>query len=334
MGKTLWWMRAVPALRVTIGVSIAAAGIVLMPFASEAGAAGSLTLSTARAAPGEWIGVRGTGLSGCDLDRVDVRLSSINGGSSGEYADLLAAEVPVDAGDGHSIALRLPMPRPVYSSDGNADPSVSDVNHIVVTCALGGETMASTPIEIDTDPEPGQPAPPADLASRHLVVEPASGLPGTAATLWTDIHCGSTNADDGARIMWAGRELAKLSVQQSGASAYRFSVPSGPLRGPQEVSVECEAQGPGVVDTGVTRTARFEIPAPNWSCIPNTPLRAPRCACPAVVSPDVAGRRTAAPANCRYGRGRPYWASSGSTPTAASTARFGSRANSLPAPTP
>ncbi|MFE2865217.1 FGLLP motif-containing membrane protein [Embleya sp. NPDC059259] len=263
--------------RVALGTGIGAVVLALAPIALAApatGAAGaSVTVTPGTAKPGDVVAIRGSGLTGCALNKVDVYLLSANGGSSGQYQDLLAADLPVDTAHGGSIAFRHEVPAPVYSS--NAAGSIpGPVNRIAVRC-IGEEekVLAQTPIEIDTfRPEETRRAP-ADLSAKRLILEPATGAPGTEVTLWTDLHCGVDNASDDARVTWGGRDLTKLSVQSTGnrGEAYRFNVPDGPNRGPQPVTVSCFAQGPSMPDNGVTLRTDFRVAQPELTLTPTQP---------------------------------------------------------------
>jgi hypothetical protein len=229
----------------------------------------SVSVTPGAALPGDVMTVRGSGLTGCALNTVDVYLKSDNGGSSGHYLDLLASDLPVDTGHGGTIAFRHPAPTPVYSTAGGTGSGTGEpVNQIVVRCARQEQALASTPITIDRSQTYEKTTPPAELAGKGLLLIPSTGAPGTPVTLWTDIRCGNTNADDDAQVMWGGRELTKLSIQDSAGEAYKFTVPSGPDRGPQQVEVRCYAQGIGMPDNGVTRRAEFTVPVPELTVTP------------------------------------------------------------------
>ncbi|MFF7248680.1 FGLLP motif-containing membrane protein [Embleya sp. NPDC008237] len=287
-GKLLWTRartqtrvrtsgRAQTRVRVAFGTGIGAVALTLAPIALAAPATGatgpSVTVTPGTAKPGDVVAIRGSGLTGCALNKVDVYLLSANGGSSGEYQDLLAADLPVDTAHGNSIAFRHEIPAPVYSS--NAEGSIpGPVNRIAVRCNGEEErALAQTPIEIDSFRPQETRKQPADLSAKRLILEPAAGAPGTEVTLWTDLHCGNANASDDARVTWGGRDLTKLSVQSTGSKgeSYRFTVPDGPDRGPQPVTVSCFAQGAGMPDNGVTLRTDFLVAQPELTLTPTQP---------------------------------------------------------------
>ncbi|MET7298099.1 FGLLP motif-containing membrane protein [Embleya sp. NPDC005575] len=223
--------------------------------------------------PGDMVAIRGSGLTGCALNKVNVYLLSASGGSSGGYQDLLAADLPVDTAHGNSIAFRHEVPTPVFSS--NAETTIAGpVNRITVHCADEEEdVLAQTAIEINAYQARETKTPPAELPAKRLIVEPAAGAPGTEVTLWTDLRCGPSNADDDARVTWGGHELTKLSVQntRNKGEAYRFTVPDGPDRGPRPVTVSCFAQGAGMPDNGVTLRTDFRVAQPELTLTPAQP---------------------------------------------------------------
>ncbi|WP_406284666.1 FGLLP motif-containing membrane protein [Embleya sp. NBC_00896] len=264
MNRTL--LRARAALAMGIG----AVALALVPFASTASAApgaASVTVPPGPARPGDLVTIRGTGLTGCPANKVDVYLASDNGGSSGGYLDLLAAGLPVDTANGDSIAFRHPVPTPVYSTNGNANVQ-GPVNRIIVRCVGAKDAIASTAIEINQFQTEDTRTPPADLAAKRIVLQPATGLPGTEVTLWTDLRCGDANASDDARVTWGGQELTQLSIQGDNAESYRFTVPDGPDRGSRPVTISCLAQGAGMPDNGVTLRTEFVVPAPELTVTP------------------------------------------------------------------
>ncbi|WP_406297580.1 hypothetical protein OG948_18265 [Embleya sp. NBC_00888] len=268
MNRTLLRMRA------ALGMGIGAVALTLAPLAfgtSAAGATGAtVSVTPGPVRPGDSVAIRGSGLTGCPTNKVDVYLLSANGGSSGEYLDLLAADLPVDTAHGDSIAFRHTMLAPTYSSNGAASTD-RPVNRIAVRCPGQEKALAETAIEINAFRPEETRTPPADLRARHLVLEPATGVPGTEVTLWTDLRCGDANASDDARVTWGGRDLAKLSISGAGAEAQRFIVPDGPDRGPRPITVTCFAQGAGMPDNGVVQRADFQVARPELTLTPKQP---------------------------------------------------------------
>ncbi|MFE5328004.1 FGLLP motif-containing membrane protein [Embleya sp. NPDC056575] len=261
------------ALRVALGCGIGAIALTLAPVGvggSAASAADGPSVSgpTGEVRPGDTVTIRGSGLTGCPTNTVDVYLASVNGGSSGEYDDLLAAGLPVDAAHGNSIAFRHAVPAPVYSSNGATGQNVPAVNRIVVRCPGREDNLAQTPIEINAFRKEETASPPADLRTRRILVEPATALPGTEVTLWTNLRCGRANADDDAEVRWDGHFLAKLSIFDPAGTSYRFIVPEGPARGPRPITVSCFAQGAGMPDNGVTLRTEFQVPEPKLTVTP------------------------------------------------------------------
>lgn len=267
MNRTLLRMRA------ALGAGIGAIALTLVPFAfgnSASGASGaSVTVPPGTVRPGDVVAIKASGLTGCPQNKVDVYLRSANGGSSGQYFDLLAAGLPVDTAHGNSIGFRHTMPTPAFTSD--AEGSVGPVNRISVHCPGQEDALAQAAIDLVGDRRQETRTPPAELSAKRLVLEPATGAPGTEVTLWTNLHCGNANADDDARVAWDGRDLAKLSVQPTGSESLRFIVPDGPDRGPRPITVSCFAQGPGMPDNGVTLRADFRVTQPELTLTPTQP---------------------------------------------------------------
>ncbi|MFE3201574.1 FGLLP motif-containing membrane protein [Embleya sp. NPDC059237] len=210
--------------------------------------------------PGDVVTIRGTGHTGCPTGRIDLIGFDARLRTNVEGADrLIAADVPLDPD--HGFTVRFTLDPPIYL--GNQGFRTLCTNR-------GAEPflppMAQTTFEYPASeqgnpngfPKPGPP--PANLASRRLVVDPADAGPDRLVTVWTDLRCGAATANHNGALRWDGRFVTTFyaPAEPTETRALRVHLPQTPTRGTHRLSVACLSDDArfGVVDAGVTLDAQ------------------------------------------------------------------------------
>ncbi|MFI6583728.1 FGLLP motif-containing membrane protein [Embleya sp. NPDC050493] len=222
--------------------------------------------------PGDAVTLRGFGHTGCPTGRVDVigydaRLRTNVLGTD----RLIAADVPIDPAQDHGFTVRFTLDPPVYVG----------VQGFRTVCTNRGREVFPAPMAQTTfdypQAEPGNPdgfpapgPPPANLASRRLVLEPARPTPDGFVTVWTNLRCGPATATHSGGLFWDGRFVTTFyaPAEPNGPQALieyqplRLHVPQTPTRGAHRITVSCLSDSAefGVVDAGVVLDAELTLP--------------------------------------------------------------------------
>ncbi|MYS79973.1 FGLLP motif-containing membrane protein [Embleya scabrispora] len=221
--------------------------------------------------PGDVVTLRATGHTGCPTGRVDVIAYDARLRTNVMGTDrMIAADVPIDPARDHGFTVRFTLDPPVFVG----------VQGFRTVCTNRGrevfpEPMAQTTFDYPST-EPGNPngfpapgPPPANLASRRLVLEPARTTPDGIVTVWTDLRCGPATATHNGGLFWDGRFVTTFyaPAEPNGPQALveyqplRLRVPQTPTRGTHRITVSCLADsgGFGVVDAGVVLDADLTL---------------------------------------------------------------------------
>ncbi|MGC0418549.1 FGLLP motif-containing membrane protein [Embleya sp. AB8] len=225
--------------------------------------------------PGDVVTVRGTGHTGCPTGRVDLLAYDSRLRTNVLGADrLIAADVPIDAAQDHGFAVRFTMDPPLYVGTQGFRTLCTDRAGNTFSTA-----MAQTPFSYEPT-EPGNPngfpapgPPPANLAARRLVVEPADAAPDRLVTVWTNLRCGPANATHNGALYWDGRFVttfyapAEPQGGQGGPQALRVHLPQTPTRGTHRLTASCYAgaSGFGVVDGDTVLSAELTFAPPTFA---------------------------------------------------------------------
>jgi hypothetical protein len=260
----------VPALCVLCVLGVVAALLLGTAGPARADTPGARLVVTPAGTPrsGDVVTVRGTGHTGCPTGRVDLIGYGSTVPTKITFEDrLIAADVPIDAAQDHGFTVHFP-----------ANPSFAVLRSV---CTDRDTTLRPTPMAQvipsylpdipDDSPTPGPP--PANLASRRLIVDPADAAPDTLVTVWTDLRCGPATATHNGVLYWDGRTLTgfwappeRLNGQGS-AQALRVRLPQTPIRGAHRLTASCLAgsSGFGVVDGDTVLSTELTFAPPTFA---------------------------------------------------------------------
>ncbi|MFI6980740.1 FGLLP motif-containing membrane protein [Embleya sp. NPDC050154] len=215
--------------------------------------------------PGDVVTLRGTGHTGCATGRVDVIGYDARLRTNVMGADrLIAADVPIDPARDHGFTVRFTLDPPIYTGDQGFRTVCTNRGSVIHPAPMAQATFAypeSEPGNPNGFPAPGPP--PATLASRRLVVEPAEAVPEAPVTVWTDLRCGPAYATHSGALFWDGRFVTTFHApaEYEGPRALRVRIPQTPVRGGHKFTVSCLAgrEGFGVVDADTVLGAELAV---------------------------------------------------------------------------
>ncbi|MDI2129698.1 FGLLP motif-containing membrane protein [Yinghuangia seranimata] len=241
-----------------------------------------LEVAPATVGRGDTMEIKGTGMRGCPTGRVDVVLvqGPARGGNASPTVTLVAAGLPMNDANGYAFTLRHTLARTGFGAAGQNSVEASCEGEFVSYRHTSASASFAEPDEAAGDPRHAPATPPSSLraAGADVVVEPASGPPGTEAVLWTGKTCpqgqSQVELSFSRSVQWDQMPFTPTRVPVVGAptdgppTAVAFTVPVDGKRGPHTVKVPCEVDTSGVKSW---LTATFTVSPPELTVTPEQP---------------------------------------------------------------